>query len=937
MGHLISSILYILLYSSSVRSFGPGNNFPSGNGNGGNNWGNGNGHSDGSEGTGGTGGTGGYGATGASSGTSGTVGSGVYFPTNTWKKLYYHQLPQFLDCELIVKHVDVDKWKSIHINSRQVFNQPSSTCIPFSFGNVSGKLVTLFIHYESMYWDNNCKNLPTSMAELNATGVVFQALESHKRHIEDLLLSKNFQIPVGYTVSQVEPFFHSDSHSVIVTENSELPFLYSERNLLMDYGNQNFVASAVLDRNQATCVQSYPYNVFNLPKRAWIHTVKICLQATGGSAKVGTNSFATMCTEAPSVLPCLYFNCQKLKRGSYIQASFSIGVKICEIEIFSYNLAYGSKIILSDDTMLNMIHSKSLIADLNTEDEVSSALKLKSCHKVEIVFNRRVSIQSFAARISCKSQECEKIIQIKPTIENDENNFCEEFRMEKMSMNNFFWARFHCGGQSNFVRIKNIIGLIHIDEVEVFGVDGNETINNCNQSSSLNGRMNCKQFALWKVANNSKVSLNQTYNPFSLIDDRFNTCVPFKFLYYYEWKSEFYSKPFTITFTKIVFELVELKRDPILVVIYKNKDKTFSQTIPIKATGIDITSGKSVLYWTTSLSFPPLEVYLRATRIDYGSLCEIILEGEGHQPSLKQLNWKEKVEFKNRITCEDSDVLNDSNWNPQFSNCMSFQYANQEYPWIIFDLESPYVVKKLLISYLKAISSIDISLLNTSRGVEYLDKRKFPYNSQRIICVTKLSLKHFSDEIFCRENAVGSLLTISTFNRLDSLQICEVKIFGEETTFIEHEVLLRTNGTIRNGDRIALDTFSNITAISIRPNRNISEKLIIHLSNNQIIDKDQLHLSDGSLTIDFKELEIGDENNNVLLPISPMNHVRYLHIFGNFTETILLRIFGLFERGSNKIYIPLQIFLIKLKLDIHTYKQTNKFSFSLFIQTCFVE
>lgn len=440
-------------------------------------------------------------------------------------------------------------------------------------------------------------------------------------------------------------------------------------------------------------------------------------------------------------------------------------------------------------------------------------------------------------------------------------------------------------------------GNLRIDEIEIFGKEVKEDTHKNTNSDRI---VVCEIFALWKRLDNQLI---HDHNPYSLIDNKIDTCIPIKFLTNYAWRGIFLRSYEIVTY-KIALDLRDTPSNIVFMITYSNHEKYETKIVPLSASRNNLRLGKNVIEFSESLSFHPDCVYFESKNIVSGYFCEIQFiaekdKGDKHtlmNYDLKFIEWRNTSDYQNKVNCEEDGILRDKSWNPLNSKIMRFQYKDGKYPWIMFNLGKSYDIKQLFISYKKSIKLIDISVLGTSRGIEYLDKSKFPFNSQRIICITKMNLTDYSSLINCRNNAIGTILSISTFNIIDPFDLSELRIMGKDVNFNKKEVLLRTKGEIKNGDLIRFDTLSNITGISIRFDTGISEKIIIYPTNNHTISTDKLLLNQ-SIIIDLNYLGIKEKNNNILYPISIFN-INYLYIQGNLTDTLFLRIFGTFQRGG---------------------------------------
>lgn len=94
------------------------------------------------------------------------------------------------------------------------------------------------------------------------------------------------------------------------------------------------------------------------------------------------------------------YNCENIKRGKSLLFSMSEYAEICEFEILIHNLAYNSKLrLIEDDGQTYKLNS---LINSQTDGTESKSVLLKYCQKIEISFEKRLLMESFAARVSCK-------------------------------------------------------------------------------------------------------------------------------------------------------------------------------------------------------------------------------------------------------------------------------------------------------------------------------------------------------------------------------------------------------------------------------------------------------------------------------------------------------------------------------------------------------
>lgn len=471
-------------------------------------------------------------------------------------------------------------------------------------------------------------------------------------------------------------------------------------------------------------------------------------------------------------------------------------------------------------------------------------------------------------------------------------NLCKKVLIDKVNGKN--WVNWPCFGITQSIIFRTELSSIRLHGIDVYGSEVEKSsdlmdllpTDDCS-IMGINSNIICGQFCFWENYWLDK-SINDN-NPFLLLDDDFDSCINFSEFKQFFWNSVL---PANYIIEKIVIFMNTNGFNGDLNVTFTFKDDK-SLGIEKFSERLTIIDGIRQYIINTSLSIQPSRVNVSVDDNSQVDFCEFQLYGSKiSDPKYYVKKSPFAVSFSNHYNCTSSNLVKDSKWQPSIHYCPLFYGKTNGLPWLKLNLIKSYLITSVLLSYNKDIISADISLLGTSRGLEYLNERDYPFNSQRRICQTNIDLKMFSKEIFCQEYAYGNYLYISSLNHTSTFSICELSIYGYLKNFTNNEKLLRMVSNVTSNQLIRLDGISNVTSLSLSSMEYGHGSFVIYALSKNITTG---NLTKSEIIYEYHGSWI--KNNDILNEI-PNVTAECLQFRGNFTSKFFLRVFGIFERGS---------------------------------------
>ncbi|CAD5124697.1 DgyrCDS12961 [Dimorphilus gyrociliatus] len=784
-----------------------------------------------------------------------------------------HQIPHIYDLNVQVPSSQVDLWKEIHINTSGIVVIDEVN--PAEFPLYTNKIVIVTKY-------------------LGGSQLTF--IEDTRIHAKALVITIPIPSLFYDPIYELIPVAFANPSSINFTSEVKMIMLSLTQDLPLDGGSKNFMQTImnggafnqIIDGNYSTCSTPLQYISVILPStKMWVGKVTVCTTEQNVHLNVSFYSpngpSCNYTGTSPAHVGCQIFSCYILRYNSHYTKlyvnSLNHYVHLCELEVTMLNMAIGTTVTakINGSTV-----SIPYYRDLN--------IIVEKCITTNFKLGRDVFVQILMTRIDCSGSLCSGHFRFRAIMDKGEKNYCPSLTTKPNSLE---WIVWPCFGITSHIILVNDLTTTRIISIEIYGseVSTSTALLNLLPSTDCsimgaNSNIICGQFSYW--TSKSEDSAPNNYNPFLILDDSHTTCISSEIFKNFSWISIL---PGQYDLEKLV--IITNSTPPLLTIPVNFTFCDDNGLVEVITENIKFGEGLYTCTFNLSLSIKPSSLNITIDEGYYGEFCEFQLYGSKISSSKNAISVSNfQMSLSNSYNCTSpGEKLEDFIWLPSSEYCYSIYGRVNGKPWVRVKFTYSYLIETVLISHMDNISSVDIGLVGTWRGVEYLTENEYPFKSQRRICATEINLNRFSERINCLENAYGNYLYVGSLNYKATIRICELGFFGYRFDYLENEHLLRMVDKVSTSSLIHFDGNSNVTSLSISPMFNGEGELIIYgLPRNYPIQ----FLNESNILLRLNEPFV--KNNDILYDVQ-QSSIESLLFEGDFTAELFVRIFGIFKRG----------------------------------------